>query len=142
VSSAERAAVGAGQAVRRQWRLPSTELSVRSLRRGLRVVLDDAGLAPDDLQDLLLAACEAASNAIEHAQQPREAFVDVLLEAEDGQVTIVVRDHGQWRDGPSGPHRGRGLQMMSALTETTIMSLPQGTTVTMRHPAVGAGAGN
>lgn len=127
--------------VRQEWRLPSTELSVRSLRHGLRVFLDDTGLAPDDLFDLLLAACEAATNAIEHAQQPSEPFVDVLFEVEDGQVTIVVRDHGRWRDGPTGPHRGHGLPMMSALADTTVTSLPHGTMVTMRRcaPRVGPG---
>jgi anti-sigma regulatory factor (Ser/Thr protein kinase) len=133
------AADGAAAALRQEWRLPSTGPSVRSLRHGLRAFLDDTGLPPDELHDLLLAACEAATNAIEHAQQPTEPFFDVLFEVEDGQVTIVVRDHGQWRDGPTGQYRGRGIQMMSALVDTTITSLPQGTTVTMRHSAAGAG---
>lgn len=128
-------------AVRHEWRLPSTDVSVRSLRHGLRVFLDDTGLAPDDLSDLLLAACEAATNAIEHAQQPSEPFFDVLFEVEDGQVTIVVRDHGTWRDGPTGPFRGRGLQMMSALADTTVTSLPHGTTVTMRSAVAAVDAG-
>ena len=121
-------------AVRQEWRLSCTELSIRSLRQGLRVTLDGYGLAPDTVHDLLLAASEATTNAIEHAQQPSEPFVDVVLEVDDGRVTIVVRDHGQWRDGPSGPHRGRGLQMMAALADTTVTTVPQGTTVTMRHP--------
>lgn len=132
---------GAATVARQEWRLPSTELSVRSLRRGLRVFLDDTGLAPDDLNDLLLAACEAATNAIEHAQRPSEPFFDVLFEVEDGQVTIVVSDHGTWRDGPTGPFRGRGLQMMSALADTTVTSLPHGTTVTMRSSVAASDAG-
>lgn len=128
-------------AVRQEWHLPATGLSVPTLRNGLRVFLDDTGLAPDQLHDLLLAACEAATNAIEHAQQPSEPFFDVLFEVEDGQVTIVVRDHGCWRDGPTGAYRGRGLQMMSALADTTVAALPHGTTVTLRHPVPRAGPG-
>jgi anti-sigma regulatory factor (Ser/Thr protein kinase) len=132
---------GAAGILRREWRLPSTERSVCSLRHGLRSFLDDTGLSPDELHDLLLAACEAATNAIEHAQHPSEPYVDVLFEVEDGQVTIVVRDHGQWRDGPTGPHRGRGLVMMAALADTTVTSLPEGTTVTLRPSADGIGPG-
>jgi anti-sigma regulatory factor (Ser/Thr protein kinase) len=135
------AAERATGSVRQEWRLPTTELSVRWLRQGLRVVLDDTGLSPDDLYDLLVAACEAATNAIEHAQQPSEPFVDVRFEVNDGQVTIVVRDHGRWRHGPSGPYRGRGLQMMSALVDTTITSDLDGTTVTLCRPATGVGRG-
>jgi anti-sigma regulatory factor (Ser/Thr protein kinase) len=148
VSSAEHlvgdvrsAAESATGSVRQAWRLPSTERSVHGLRQDLRVVLDDTGLSPDDLYDLLVAACEAATNAIEHAQQPSEPFVDVLFDVTDDQVTIVVRDHGRWRHGPSGPHRGRGLQMMRTLAETTITSDPQGTTVTLCRPATGVGRG-
>src|SRR5215212_1589465 len=133
--------VGTTLVVRQQWHLPSTELSVRSLRHGLRAVLDDSGVAADDLNDLLLAACEAATNAIEHAQEPSQPFFDVLVEGHDGDVTIVVHDHGRWRDGPVGPYRGRGLQMMRALADTTITSRPQGTTVTMRHAPTDAGLG-
>lgn len=135
MSTDEAAVRSAAPPARQEWRLPRTEPSLRSLRHGLRGTLGDHGLAPDDVHDLLLAACEAATNAIEHAQQPSEPFVDVVLQVEDGQVTIVVRDHGRWRDGPSGPHRGRGLQMMAALAETTVTTTAQGTTVTMRHPA-------
>lgn len=128
---------GAAGILRKEWRLPSTERSVCSLRHGLRSFLDGTGLSPDELHDLLLAACEAATNAIEHAQHPSEPYVDVLFEVEDGQVTIVVRDHGQWRDGPTGPHRGRGLMMMAALADTTVTALPQGTTVTIRPSTAG-----
>ena len=118
--------------VRQAWHLPSTELSVRSLRKSLRGVLDLTLMSTDQLDDLLMAASEAATNAVEHAQRPTEAFFDVLVEVDDGQVTITVRDHGRWRDGPATPHRGRGLQMMAVLADTTITALPDGTTVTLR----------
>jgi anti-sigma regulatory factor (Ser/Thr protein kinase) len=114
------------------WHLPATSVSVPSLRRGLRSVLDDTGLPDDALYDLLLAACEAATNAIEHAQEPTEPFIDVRFEVAEGQVTIIVQDHGRWRDGPATPLRGRGLAMMRALADTTVDAHARGTTVTMR----------
>ena len=128
------------------WRLSAAPVSVPTMRRGLRAVLEDTGLSQDELYDLLVAACEAAANAIDHAQEPTEPFVDVLFEMGDGQVTIVVRDHGRWRNGPTAPHRGRGLAMMSALAETTVEAHPHGTTVTLRSrrndgPPAGMGTG-
>ena len=92
----------------------------------------DAALSGDERYDLLLAVCEAASNAIEHARDPSEPFIDVLSEISDGRVTVVVRDHGQWSSAASGPHRGRGLQMMWLLADTTLAPSPRGTTVTIR----------
>jgi len=114
------------------WRLPATESSVTSLRRGLNDLLGGAGLSGDERYDLLLAVCEAASNAIEHARDPSEPFIDVLSEMSDGRVTIVVRDYGQWCDVVPGPHRGRGLGMMWLLADTAVAATPHGTTVTIR----------
>jgi anti-sigma regulatory factor (Ser/Thr protein kinase) len=116
---------------RRGWRLPATELSVPVLRRGLSDFLRDATLSDDERYDLLLAACEAASNAIEHAGDPREPFFDVLATIGDA-VTITVCDQGQWRDAPSGVHRGRGMAMMRILADATIHAGVHGTTVTLR----------
>jgi anti-sigma regulatory factor (Ser/Thr protein kinase) len=115
---------------------------VTVLRRGLSDFLLDAGLSEDERYDLLLAVCEAASNAIEHARDPTEPFFDVLTKIADARVTVVVRDHGQWSDRPPGVHRGRGMAMMWMLADSTVVTTPQGTTVTIlssprhrRHPA-------
>jgi anti-sigma regulatory factor (Ser/Thr protein kinase) len=117
---------------RRDWRLPATERSVTVLRRALEDFLRQADLSDDERYDLLLAACEATSNAIEHARNPTEPFFEVLAEIGGARVTIVVCDHGQWRDAPTGTHRGRGLAMMWLLADTTVAAGRHGTTVTMR----------
>jgi anti-sigma regulatory factor (Ser/Thr protein kinase) len=114
------------------WRLPARPESVPAMRRELRMLLDDTDLPDGEVYDLLLAACEATTNAIEHACEPTEPFVDVLFEVVDGRVTIVVRDHGRWRDGPATLHRGRGLPMMRLLADTAVQTYPHGTTVTLR----------
>ena len=127
---------------RRGWRLRAIHSSVPTLRRELTDFLRAANLSDDDRYDLLVAACEAASNAVEHAQDPSEPFVDVLSEIDGARVIIVVHDHGQWLDAGPGNHRGRGMAMMWILAETTIVPGPSGTTVTIRssprhggHPA-------
>lgn len=124
-------------ACRRGWRLPSVPSSVPLLRRGLRAFLEDAERSHEELEDLVLATCEAATNAQEHAQRATEAFFDVAVQIVDDVVTIVVTDHGQWRPPTPSPHRGRGLAMMRVLADTTVVPGPHGTTVTLRtHRAV------
>ena len=43
-------------------------------------------LPDDEIDDLVLAACEAAANAVEHAVHPTEHFFDLTAETEDGRV--------------------------------------------------------
>ena len=114
--------------------LPAEKSSVPLLRRWLRPVLDDTGLAPEQVHDLLLAVGEAVSNAIEHALNPTRPGIDVVVEVARGRVTVVVQDYGGWRPGPSAEHHGRGLAMLSALADSTVTSPGCGTTVTIRGP--------
>ena len=117
-----------------RWSMPAEAPSVPFLRRWLRAVLDDAGLLSEQVHDLLLAVGEAVSNAIEHALNPTRPGIDVIVEVAHGRVTVVVQDYGEWRPGPSAPHRGRGLAMLSALADSTVTSPGCGTTVTIRGP--------
>jgi anti-sigma regulatory factor (Ser/Thr protein kinase) len=115
-----------------QWHLRSVESAIPWMRRGLRAFLVDTGLSDDDLEDLVLAACEAATNAVEHAQHPTEPFFDAFIEIDEEVVTIVIRDHGEWQQPTPDPHRGRGLAMMRVLADTTMSTCADGTTVTIR----------
>jgi anti-sigma regulatory factor (Ser/Thr protein kinase) len=102
------------------------------MRWGLRGFLAVTALAADEIQDLILAASEAANNAVEHAQQPTEPFFDVSTDFDDGEVTIVIEDHGRWLQPTSPSYRGRGLAMMGALADTTVAARTHGTMVTIR----------
>ncbi|UOX99831.1 ATP-binding protein [Blastococcus sp. PRF04-17] len=112
-----------------EWRLPSQVTSIPVLRRRLRGWLTDAGLHEDQAYDLLLAACEAATNAVEHAQEPTEPFVVVSASLSGADVRISVRDFGQWRERVPSMDRGRGSTLMSATGEVTAIPSPEGTTV-------------
>jgi len=111
------------------WQLPSEAAAIPVLRRRLRGWLDSRGIDPDDAYDLLLAACEAATNAVEHAQDPAEPYVDVTVALVAGRVRISVRDYGQWRERVPSMDRGRGGTLMSAVGEITATPSPEGTTV-------------
>ncbi|MGY2127246.1 ATP-binding protein [Blastococcus sp. SYSU DS0617] len=112
-----------------RWRLPAELVSVPLVRRGLRTVLHEAGVEPDQAYDLLLAAGEAVTNAIEHAQYPTEPFVDVVVSVRGDVLEIRVRDYGQWRERVPSMDRGRGSTLMSAFGDVTAVPSPTGTTV-------------
>lgn len=112
-----------------RWRLPAEPVSVPVVRRALRTVLHGAGVDPDQAYDLLLAAGEAVTNAIEHAQDPIEPFVDVVVSARGDVLEIRVRDYGQWRERVPSMDRGRGSTLMSAFADVTAVPSPTGTTV-------------
>ncbi|TFV90753.1 response regulator [Blastococcus sp. CT_GayMR16] len=111
------------------WRLPSEAAAIPVLRRRVRAWLDASGVEPDQAYDLLLAACEAATNAIEHAQEPTQPYFDVTAAVVGDRIRITVRDYGQWRERVSSMDRGRGGTLMSAVGEITATPSPEGTTV-------------
>ncbi|MGY1638630.1 ATP-binding protein [Geodermatophilus sp. SYSU D00742] len=114
------------------WRFPATSSSVPALRRRLRALFVEARHDEERAYDLVLATCEAATNAVEHAQDPTEPFIDVAAEVVDGRVEIAVRDHGRWRERVPSMDRGRGSVLMSAVGEVTATPSPAGTTVVIR----------
>jgi anti-sigma regulatory factor (Ser/Thr protein kinase) len=118
---------------RSEWHLPSLESSIPALRCELGPLLSTSRLSEDECYDLLLAICEAASNAVEHAQDPPEPFFDVVAEIGRATVVVTVRDHGQWLPPTVSAFRGRGLQMMRLLADTTVTTSADGTTVTIRN---------
>jgi anti-sigma regulatory factor (Ser/Thr protein kinase) len=78
-----------------------------------------AGLDPYSIEDLQLAVGEAAGNAVEHAYGDASTPGRVQVEMDfddDGTLGVSVSDTGTWRPEPADPgHRGRGLQIISAL---------------------------
>ncbi|WP_369252641.1 ATP-binding protein [Geodermatophilus amargosae] len=132
-----RGPVLAGQ--RWEWRFLSMPTSVRGMRQDLHDLLDGTVPSADLVDDLVLAASEAADNAVEHAQRPTQPFFDVCAEIDGSGVTVTVRDHGTWRQPRIPTVRGRGLAMMDALAETTVTASVRGTTVTIRCRYAGPG---
>ena len=116
------------------WRFPSARSSVPEVRRALTPFLDRSRLPRGQVDDLILAACEAATNAVEHASRPTSPVFDVRAEIDGDSVLIEVRDHGRWKTDltPSGD-RGHGLQLMMALASMSLVSGPLGTTVCLRN---------
>jgi len=113
--------------------LPTNRVSLRYARRTLGRWLEQAGAHRADAFDIQLASHEACANAIEHAYQFGEAEVELEARLTGGEVTLVVRDSGEWREQANG-HRGRGIEMMKAvMDDVTVKGGPDGTEVELRR---------
>jgi len=114
-------------------RFPAVPASLPTLRHTLKRWLAAAGVAPAEAYEILVAAGEASSNAIEHAYGAADGTFAVETALEDGTVTVTVQDWGRWRD-PRGAHRGRGLVLIRAFMDTVeVHRSGVGTTVRMQR---------
>jgi serine phosphatase RsbU (regulator of sigma subunit)/anti-sigma regulatory factor (Ser/Thr protein kinase) len=109
---------------------PAEVESIPGMRRLLGRWLIEVGATRPEIDDLTLAAAEAAANAIEHAYGLAPGVVELRASAsKDGTVTVLVRDFGNWRP-PRGVNRGRGMMLMEGLTDTVeVIRRDEGTTV-------------
>jgi PAS domain S-box-containing protein len=102
-------------------------------RAALRSWLNQAGLGPDDINDVLIATGEAVANAIEHGHRDRpEGTVSLSATALVDRLQVTVTDNGTWKAPRqvAGSNRGRGIVLMRGLMEDfTIHSGDAGTTV-------------
>ncbi|HYZ37191.1 MAG TPA: ATP-binding protein [Pseudonocardiaceae bacterium] len=111
--------------------LPADPISISVARVGLRRWLAGWLWPADQVDDIVLAVSEAASNAIEHAyvnQPPGTVDIRGRIEATPcGQrrVTIIVRDRGRWRPPPSDhENRRRGIPIMRACMDSVTIEQP------------------
>jgi signal transduction histidine kinase/serine phosphatase RsbU (regulator of sigma subunit) len=103
------------------------------VRRRLAAWLTAHGATREEANDIVLAAHEAAMNAIEHAYGPGDAEIAISAALRKGAVEISIHDSGNWREARNR-HRGRGRSIMSALMdEVSIDTGPAGSTVRLRR---------
>lgn len=109
--------IGCGLQHHSQIKLSAVPQSCRTARVLVRNFLQDHGVEKERASDIITAAGEAVTNAVEHAyadSEPRDFTLS--LDAEDGRVSLVIRDSGRWREG-SRLDRGRGIVLMHAMMD-------------------------
>lgn len=112
------------------------------MRTELRIGLAELGLDAVAERSLVIAANEAATNAVEHAFWPSTAqsadddTFEVTLRTEPGWLCVEITDQGLWREPPdTGTGRGLGISLMRQLVASvTIDKDGRGTRVILRHP--------
>lgn len=99
----------------------------------------------EELDDIKTAVSEAVTNAEIHGYQGKNGSICLEAQIEDGNLTIIIRDHGVgirdvkrameplFTTDPSGERSGMGFSFMEAfMDEVKVESEPeQGTVVTM-----------
>jgi PAS domain S-box-containing protein len=90
----------------------SATIARRFVSRFARVVALDA----DRSFDLALAVGEAVANAIEHAYQEAPGDFVLRLSSRDDSIFGEVQDLGSWREPNPCSDRGRGLEILAAIT--------------------------
>jgi anti-sigma regulatory factor (Ser/Thr protein kinase) len=117
---------------------------IPGLRRSASAWLQPHHLGESDLGAVLVVISELAANAIE-ASQPDEQ-VDIHLDCADHRVLVEVRNRSRRTEpvpipamaDPLAP-RGRGLAIVSSLTERLTLDEVDGDTVAIGVLALGAG---
>jgi anti-anti-sigma factor len=103
------------------------------LRGKLREWLAGAGATAAEINDVLVAAGEACSNAIEHAGADAGAAIDVRARMSGRELVVSVADRGLWREAAAPGDRGHGLRLMRVLSrEMKISTARNGTRVELR----------
>lgn len=123
--------------------LPATPASVREARVSVGEAAAQAGASERVVDDIRLCVSEAVSNVVRHAYGKTNGAVNVVLERENGELNVVVRDEGRGIPAPvprSNGAGGYGLKIMDSVAgRMTITSARDaGTEVRMKFPYGGA----
>jgi PAS domain S-box-containing protein len=123
-----------------QLSIPARPEQLASLRKTLRDWLTHVGASASDTYDVTLSVNEVASNAIQHAYGLGDAHFSVEGRLDDGELDLVVRDFGSWRERSGTPSKGgRGLDIVRALMDDVdIERHADGTAVRMHRRLRGA----
>ncbi|MCV7348335.1 SpoIIE family protein phosphatase [Mycolicibacterium rhodesiae] len=113
--------------------IPADPLHLAPARAALRDWLTSAGIDHEQAQDVLVAAGEAVTNAIEHGYRHGQGgTITLQATSEVDLLRLTITDAGSWKPKESGyTHRGRGIQIMEALMED-VSILPDTTGTVVR----------
>jgi anti-sigma regulatory factor (Ser/Thr protein kinase) len=113
--------------------IPAEPRQLATARHLVRRWVEANDGSDDDCAAFAIAVSEACANAIEHAYGPRDATIELHASLVDGEATVRIRDHGQWRE-PRGGNRGRGIPIMREfMDDVSIERDGRGTSVDLRR---------
>ncbi|MGW4634672.1 ATP-binding protein [Nocardia sp. NPDC004415] len=119
---------------------PAEAARLAQVRHALQQWLAQAPISPVLAYDVVLAAGEACTNAIEHGHHGDGETVRLSAVLTGSHVRVVVADRGRWMtpNPAADSSRGRGLAMMRALSsEFVVQPSATGTVVDMLIPREG-----
>jgi anti-sigma regulatory factor (Ser/Thr protein kinase) len=119
--------------------LPAVAASVAVARAAVRAFAASHGAGPDLQAAIALATTEAATNAAVHAYPAhRSGTIRIDADLEDGDIEIVVTDHGNGFNRPDDPSPGLGVGLALMRQESSAFEIRDhprgGVEVWMRFP--------
>ncbi len=115
--------------------LPATPVSVRKARVSVGEKVARLGASKRVVDDVRLCVSEAVSNVVRHAYGTRQGSVDVVVEHENGDLNVVVRDEGNGmrRDASmSCRNGGYGLKIIDSIAERVTIRTARDTGTELR----------
>ncbi len=116
-------------------RLPAPSLPhrLRDIRAQVARWAARLGLSADAVDDIVLATHEALANVADHAYPEGDGEAELDARCVDGEVHVVVRDHGNWQTPRDSGWRGRGMVIIAGLAERVdVQRAEAGTCIAMR----------
>lgn len=99
------------------------------VRGEVRTAATEAGLGPEETNDLLVALTEAVTNAIAHGRPAPDGTIGVRWAHERDRLAVCVDDNGSFGDDESSEHHGRGIAVMRLLVDELAIDAREGRTV-------------
>ena len=113
--------------------LAAESTSLRTIRTQVAAWLEEGHVPAGDARDILLAAWEAATNAVEHGGR-EGGTVSVSASIVGGRVRIEVSDEGGWQEPRERENRGLGLRVIrSLMTDVELDQSERGTRISMER---------
>ena len=108
--------------------LPATALGVRTARSAVVAAVRRLSRDDDLLRDIRLCVSEAVTNVVRHAYDQRGGeAVEVTVQHDRDEVTVVVRDHGRGLTaGRPSDTGGYGLEIIDELTTRHVIRTTPG----------------
>jgi PAS domain S-box-containing protein len=117
---------------------PAEPARLAPMRQSLVRWLRQLRIAPELVDDVMIAVGEACANAVEHGCRLDPSHtVRLTGTVEDGELALSIVDDGRWRtpEKNSEVDRGRGLLLMLGLMRDVVVDPgPDGTSVHLRTP--------
>ena len=112
---------------------PARPATVSLIRREVRAIAVECGLAGEDLEAVVLAVSEAATNAVLHGSAGDDPCIRVRVQLEGSEVSVVICDDGGGvKPRSDSPGVGLGLPLIATLTKRfELVSGDDGTEVHM-----------
>ena len=103
--------------------VPATLTSIRSVRNWVARIAVEEGADSQLASDITLCVDEAVTNAIAHGYDEDSGRVEVSVESDGRELTVLVRDQGKGVDqfGQEG-ELGFGLKIIDRLTRRYMVS--------------------